>query len=113
LITTQPEPVEVGGLQGVVIDMSLDPTWTGGCPFSGGLPLVAFLTDSTPGGFDLTVDPGEQGRRYLLQHTAGVIAIDVGAEKPFKLDPADWVGPPLQEVVAMATPILDELRFAA
>ena len=43
LDTTEPQPVSVGGLQGYVIDVRLDPDWTSTCPFSNDEPIFMTL----------------------------------------------------------------------
>ena len=43
LVTTEPQPVNVGGLDGVYIDIALDPDWTVTCPYSEGQPVVPFI----------------------------------------------------------------------
>jgi hypothetical protein len=110
LITSQPEQVKIGGLLGTVIDMRLDPSWTGTCPFSVGQPIVQFLVDPV-GGLSHTMDPGAEERLYLLRHGSDIIVIEVYAEKPIDVDPADWTGPSIEELAAFSTPILDEIHF--
>jgi hypothetical protein len=104
LVTTQPEPVEVGGLQGVVIDISLDPSWTSTCPDEQGLPFVVLLTNGVPGGDHVAISPNSPTRLYLLEHSTGVIVIAVDASEP---------GQSLQQLAAFATPILDKIHFGA
>jgi len=104
LVTTQPEPVTIGGLDGVVIDISLDPAWTETCPWSQEQPVVEFLVDGTPAGFADAIEPGKPQRLYLLQHSTGVVFIVLAA-------PNRGLG--LQRIVDMATPILDDIHFAA
>jgi hypothetical protein len=103
LVTSQPEPVTIGGLEGVLIDVSLDPAWTQTCPWSQGQPVVQILVDGIPNGFAAGIDPGKPVRLYLLEHATGVIVIDVSASNR---------GPSIDDLAAMATPILENIHFA-
>jgi hypothetical protein len=104
LVTTEPVEVNVGGLDGVVLDITLDPSWTQGCSFSAGQPVVVILTEGIPGGVVHMIDSGKPERLYLLQQPSGVIAIAVFADEP---------GQSPEELAAFATPILGNIRFAA
>ena len=45
LVTTEPVAVKVGGLNGYMMDVNLDPSWTTTCPFSDG-PTVMTIVGS-------------------------------------------------------------------
>jgi len=46
--TTKPAPVTIGGLRGSTLDVSVDPSWTGTCPYSGGKPAAQLFSDADP-----------------------------------------------------------------
>jgi hypothetical protein len=67
LTTTDPAPVTVGGLDGMVLDISLDESWTTPCPFSGGQPLVMTLVGtSISRGLHWGIDATEEQRVWVL-----------------------------------------------
>lgn len=67
LDTTQPEPVSVGGLNGYMIDVRLDPGWTATCPFSNGDPTVMTLVGtSISAGVHWGTAKNSSQRYYLL-----------------------------------------------
>jgi len=67
LDTTQPEPVSVGGLNGYMIDVRLDPDWTATCPFSNGDPTVMTLVGtSISAGVHWGTAKNSSQRYYLL-----------------------------------------------
>lgn len=72
LVATAPVPVSYGGLRGMMVDLSVAPTWTASCPYAyaSGLPLVSTFTDPAEGpGLDWNVQ-GEGRTR--------IIALDIG-----------------------------------
>jgi hypothetical protein len=67
LITTDPAPVTIGGLDGMVIDVSLDPSWITPCPFSGGQPIVMTLVGTEISrGLHWGTDATEEQRVWVL-----------------------------------------------
>src|SRR6185503_18383872 len=67
LNTTQPEPVSIGGLNGYMIDVKMDPGWTGVCPFSQGQPTVMTLVGAgISAGVHWGTDKTSSQRYYLL-----------------------------------------------
>jgi hypothetical protein len=67
LVTTKPEAQTVGGLNGYVIDVELDPSWTATCPFSNGVPTVTTVVGSSiSSGFLWGVDPVTMDRMWVL-----------------------------------------------
>ncbi len=69
MVVTEPRKVEIGGLTGVVVDVRLDPTWTGTCFWSadaGGAPGVPMLKGLPPSDFDFAINPVIADRLYLL-----------------------------------------------
>jgi len=101
LVTTEPEAVTVGGLDGVFIDISLDLAWSMTCPFSDD-PVVPFIIGGGLSSLHHVILPGFEERLYLLDFEGGNIAIEVGPE-----------GDSLEEYLAEVMPIIDSLRFAA
>jgi hypothetical protein len=77
LVTTEPEPVSIGGLDGVVLDIQLDPKWTKGCFYAPGVPLVPILEGRPPSGLEHNVIPAQTMRLYLLEYRDGSLAIEV------------------------------------
>jgi hypothetical protein len=45
---TAPRPISIGGLDGQWTDLTLDPAWTGTCPFDTTKPGVTLFTDADP-----------------------------------------------------------------
>lgn len=102
LVTTEPQAVSIGGLDGVYIDISLDPAWTVTCPYSGGQPIVPFIIGGGPSSFHHVIVPGFQERLYLLKADGGNVAIEVGPE-----------GDGLPEYLELVEPIIDSLQFTS
>ena len=102
LATSEPQAVSIGGLDGVYIDISLDPSWTTTCPYSGGQPIVPFITGGGPSSLHHVIVPGFQERLYLLKADGGNVAIEVGPE-----------GASLPEYLELVSPIIDSLRFTS
>jgi hypothetical protein len=74
LAISGPEPISVGGLSGRIFDFSLDPAWTGGCPWTFGSPTVpvegSFDASGANTGFT-AVEPGETWRYIVLDAPDG------------------------------------------
>jgi hypothetical protein len=100
LVTTEPQPVNVGGLDGVYIDIALDPEWTVTCPYSEGQPVVPFIIGGGPSFLHHVILPGYEERIYLLNYNGGNIAIEVGPE-----------GTSLPEYLELVEPIIDSIEF--
>jgi hypothetical protein len=69
--------VRVGGLTGLVADLSQRPTWHGTCPYSSGQPLSNILIGVADVGLDHAIIGRQTMRLYLLQYQHVVIAIEV------------------------------------
>jgi hypothetical protein len=66
------EPVTIGGLTGIRVDIALEPGWTATCPFSEGRPHQELFTDRLPAeGYSAGIEPGERNRAYLLEPEEG------------------------------------------
>ena len=107
LVTTAPAPVTVGGLSGMTLDMSVDPAWTGTCPFGGSepKPYVSMFTNGETAeadNFDWGLVAGAGMRLFLLDLPDGrTMLIDVEAQTQ-----ADW-----SALVTAATPVIDTFQF--
>jgi hypothetical protein len=103
LVTSDPETISVGGLPGVVIDVSLDPSWTKGCGWSGGQPSVGIVIGAGPSSLTHVVSTSRPAERlYLLEAVGGNVVIEVGPE-----------GTSLDEYVKVVTPIIESLQFSS
>jgi hypothetical protein len=78
LVVTKPQPTSIGGLSGLMIDLSLAPNWTGTCPFIPDIPLVPLLLGTGPSeGLGVVVEASWKTRLYLLDSDDDNIAIYV------------------------------------
>ncbi len=70
LVVTEPRKVKIGGLTGVVVDVRLDPAWTGTCFWSadGPGPGVPMLKALPPSDFEFAMISGITDRLYLLDN---------------------------------------------
>ena len=69
--------VRVGGLTGLVADLTLAPSWTGTCSYSDGRPMSSVVVGLADPGLDHNVLPRQTMRLYLLRYHRVVIAIEV------------------------------------
>ena len=78
---TAPAPVTVGGLSGRTLDVTIKPSWTRACPFSGGTPYVAMFTNNDAvNNFDWGLAAGGKMRLFLLDLPDGrTTLIDIEA----------------------------------
>jgi hypothetical protein len=102
LDTTEPEPVTIGGLDGIYLDIGLDPNWTTTCFFSEGKPVVPFVIGAGPSSLDHVIHPGFHERPYLLEYDDSNIAIEVGPG-----------GASLPNCLEQVITIIDSLRFTS
>jgi hypothetical protein len=90
LVVTKPQPISVGGLSGLMIDLSLAPNWTGMCPFIPDIPLVSLLLGTGPSeGLGIVVEASWKTRLYLLDFDDDNIAIYV-MEHPGRFSLKDY-----------------------
>jgi hypothetical protein len=107
LHVTKPRPVSVGGLHGVVMDISKAPGTEGqGCTFgegtvTGAVPFIVGGRGPASLHHVILDTPGFAERLYLLRYKRGNVAIEIGPE-----------GASLREYLEEVTPILRSLRFA-
>jgi hypothetical protein len=105
LHVTTPRPVSIGGLHGVVIDISKAPGTKGkGCTYEGTTGYVPFIVGGR-GPAELhhviTDTPGWTARVYLLRYKRGNVTIEVSPE-----------GARLATYLKKVRPILNSLNFA-
>jgi hypothetical protein len=105
LHVTKPRPVAVGGLHGVVMDISKAPGTKGkGCTVDTLEGIVPFIIGGRgPARLHHVIldTPGWKERLYLLRYRGGNVAIEISPE-----------GDSLVEYLEEVTPILQSLRFA-
>ena len=78
LITSEARPVTVGGLDGIQLDLRLDPTWKKTCIFSEELPVVPLLIRKADvGAYHWTIFPHMSMRWYILGSGDGAIIVDI------------------------------------
>ena len=100
LVTSDPEPVTIGGLHGFVVDLAVAPTWTTTCPYANasGLPLVSTFVDSVDGpGLDWNIQ-GEGRTRIIALDLGDGRALIINIEAQNKAD-YDALLPGAMEVV--------------
>jgi hypothetical protein len=104
LHVTKPRPVSIGGLHGVVMDISKAPGTKGkGCTvdtFEGFVPFIVGGRGPASLHHVILDEPGFEERLYLLRYKHGNVAIEVGPE-----------GSSLPDYLGAVTPILQSLRF--
>jgi len=77
LEVAEPERTEVGGLPGLVMDITLARQPSDDCPPFGGGPAVPLILGVTPSSLDHAIVNGLTMRLYLLAHNGGTLAIEV------------------------------------
>ena len=103
LRTSTPVPIAIGGLHGVSLDVSVQPTWSGTCP-GDGRPTVTYLTQDHARPETWSTGGLEQQRIALLDDGRGnviLVAINVQAMDDVRLD----------MIARQAAPIIDSLSF--
>ena len=80
---SDPVAVTIGGLSGWRLDVSMDPTWTTTCPYSGGEPTRPMFTDPDPApGLAWNLGPDTRMRLYVLDLGDGrSLVIDIEGAK--------------------------------
>ena len=105
LATTEPTPVTIGGLDGVQIDLEVDPAWKRTCPFSEGLPAVPLIFRGAEiGGYHWAIVRGQWMRWYILESSDGVMIVDV-EDAPN--------GPSREELLQISDEIVGSMEFSA
>ena len=108
-VATEPVAVTIGGLDGFMVDLSVDPAWTHTCPYSNGGPMVSTFVDSVRApdttGPSAAMDASQNSHvRYifLAQPDGNSLLIDIEAP-----DGAAW-----EALVAEAMPIVESFQFS-
>jgi hypothetical protein len=76
LVTTVPQPVTVGSLTGLVMDIRMAPGWTDTCFLD--FPVVPFMGGLPPSDFYEGVEQGMAIRLYLLARGDATLAVEIG-----------------------------------
>jgi hypothetical protein len=79
LAVSEPTPVTVGGLEGMQLDIEIDPNWRQECFFSEKLPAVPLIFNGAAplGGYHWAIVPGQWMRWFILDSEDGVIIVDL------------------------------------
>ena len=86
-----------------MIDVSLDPSWTEGCGWSGGQPSVGIILGTGPSSLTHVLSNSRNAERlYLLEAEDGNVVIEIGPE-----------GTSLEEYAKGVTPIIESLQFGS
>lgn len=111
LNTSEPKPVTVGGLDGVMIDVAMASSWTEPCPFSGGQPVVMTTVGTEISrGVHWGTDANDSQRMYLLDLSDGgniAIVVEVGFGPAYN----DLASPEFQARIDTVTPVIDSFQF--
>ncbi len=104
LVTTNPKPITVGGLQGIEIDLAITDGWTASCPFANGLPTVPLFVGKTNDSFRWVVAGSERLRLSLLDLPSGggTVVVDLDA----------FEGSAFEAILTAGSPIVASLSFA-
>lgn len=108
LAVSQPTDVTVGGLEGVRLDLELDPAWRRVCFFSEELPAVPLVVHEADaqglGGYHWAMLPRMSMRWFVLPWKDGVIVVDIENSKG---------GMSADDLISAATPIVESFAFSA
>jgi hypothetical protein len=78
LAVSEPTPVRVGGLDGVQLDLRMDPAWKRSCFYANGMPVAPLVFSGADiGGYNWPIGPGQSMRWYILDSDQGVIIVDI------------------------------------
>jgi hypothetical protein len=106
LTASEPIPVTVGGLEGMQLDIEIDPEWKRTCPFSEGLPAVPLIFNGAAplGGYHWAIVPDQSLRWFILDSEDGVVIVNV-EDDPGGLDHDDFL--------EAAIPVVESFGFPA
>jgi len=104
VVATTPTPATVGGLSGYTVDLTIKPSWTQTCSYSGGKPMVALFTNGLADdiNFDWGLAAGGKARLFLLDLPDGRTTL-IDVEVP---DVATW-----DTFIADAMPVIESLQY--
>ena len=78
LTTSNRTTVSVGGLEGIRLDLELDPEWDRTCFYSEGKPVVPLVYSSAfPGGYNWAIRSPMAMRWYVLESGNRVLIVDI------------------------------------
>lgn len=100
-LTTIPPGSQIGGIDGVQLDIGIRADWTASCPFADGLPTVPFITG--PIGYRWVIAGAERLR---------VIFLDLPGGGTILVDIDDFSGEVIGALLVDATPIVASVSFA-
>ena len=76
LDVSEPTPVTVGGLEGMQLDLRIDPAWERTCFYSEGLPVVPLIYNGAKlGGYNVSIVRGQSMRWSILDTEDGVMIV--------------------------------------
>jgi hypothetical protein len=105
LDVSEPAPVTVGGLEGMQLDLRIDPAWKRTCFFSEERPVVPLIfSGARLGGYHLTIVRGQWLRWHILDTGDGVLIVNI------EDDPG---GLPHDVLLENGNEIVDSLRFSS
>jgi hypothetical protein len=102
LAASRPRPVEVGGLQGLLIDVPLRSDWDRTCPWSQGRPVVPVIIGSGVSQLHHTAIPGSDTRLIVLSWRDTNVTIEISSVRKQHSK---------QEYLDLVEPIIDSLVF--
>jgi hypothetical protein len=102
LAAGEPRPVEVGGLEGLLVDVPLAEDWKGRCPWSRGKPVVPLIIGDGVSDVHHVTLPGIAVRLILLEWRDSNVTIEVTSVDS-QHSRSDYL--------ALVEPILDSLTF--
>ena len=104
LVVSEPIPVDVGGLQGMQLDLEIDPTWKRTCFWSEELPAVPLVQhEAVNGAYNVAMVPNVSMRWYVLDTGDDAMIIDID-DGPNDL--------PHEEMFRTSTAIVDSFVFS-
>ena len=106
LVVSEPAQVTIGGLEGMQLDIEIDPAWNRTCFFSEDLPAVPLIfSGAEPGGYHWAIVPEQLMRWFILDSEDGVIIVDL------EDDPGGSL--PHDELLQTGGEIVDSLVFSS
>jgi hypothetical protein len=105
LDVSEPVEVTVGGLDGMLLDLQLDPEWKETCFYSEAMPAAPLIINKADiGGYNWAMFPGMSLRWYVLDSDDGVMVVDI-EDSPG--------GASHDDLLSTGSQIVDSLTFSA